>query len=234
MRRPGAPIVAASEGIDGRFVRRKTPDPEPPGSCPKSVSSSSSAIGVSSARQVCQSIDLPHVGSSLRVQVPGRTGQSRRNVLVARVATNEVAAMDARCFHANGPLELGDIEDVQGRLCVVCPVHHYRIDLRTGEWMYQGYDPIKKKGTGWKSGGQRHRVHKAWEQDGAILLELDVNAEALPSDKFAENADDFEDSEGDDVATGGPACDAAPSLADPGPQFKSFKPNATVDIDDID
>jgi nitrite reductase/ring-hydroxylating ferredoxin subunit len=40
--------------------------------------------------------------------------------------------MDAHCFHMGTPLIGGDIEDLDGHACVVCPAHRYRIDLATG------------------------------------------------------------------------------------------------------
>ncbi|XP_023067950.1 Rieske domain-containing protein isoform X2 [Piliocolobus tephrosceles] len=45
----------------------------------------------------------------------------------------EYHAMDIRCYHSGGPLHLGDIEDFDGRPCIVCPWHKYKITLATGE-----------------------------------------------------------------------------------------------------
>ncbi|XP_030783778.1 Rieske domain-containing protein isoform X1 [Rhinopithecus roxellana] len=47
----------------------------------------------------------------------------------------EYHAMDIRCYHSGGPLHLGDIEDFDGRPCIVCPWHKYKITLATGEAM---------------------------------------------------------------------------------------------------
>ncbi|KAK3095212.1 hypothetical protein FSP39_011614 [Pinctada imbricata] len=40
--------------------------------------------------------------------------------------------MDAICSHEGGPLEQGDIEDLDGRLKIICPWHCYDFDLETG------------------------------------------------------------------------------------------------------
>lgn len=32
---------------------------------------------------------------------------------------------------------IGDIEDVNGRACIVCPWHYYKIDVETGDKYYQ-------------------------------------------------------------------------------------------------
>ena len=45
--------------------------------------------------------------------------------------------MDAVCYHAGGPLTVGDIEEVGGRACVRCPWHNYFVTVDTGEKLYQ-------------------------------------------------------------------------------------------------
>ncbi|KAL5020070.1 hypothetical protein ScPMuIL_002962 [Solemya velum] len=42
-------------------------------------------------------------------------------------------AMEALCAHEGGPLDDGDIEDLDGRAVVVCPWHSFEFDLETGE-----------------------------------------------------------------------------------------------------
>eukprot|EP00112_Aurelia_sp_Birch-Aquarium-sp1_P026253 Seg92.3 transcript_id=Seg92.3/GoldUCD/mRNA.D3Y31 product="Rieske domain-containing protein" protein_id=Seg92.3/GoldUCD/D3Y31 len=46
-----------------------------------------------------------------------------------------VYAIDERCPHVGGPLHLGDIETVgeANILCVVCPWHRWKIELKTGK-----------------------------------------------------------------------------------------------------
>ncbi len=44
----------------------------------------------------------------------------------------KVFAMDAKCPHAGGRLALGDIEDMDGHVCVACPVHGFMFALDAG------------------------------------------------------------------------------------------------------
>uniref|UniRef100_A0A1I8HWD7 Rieske domain-containing protein n=1 Tax=Macrostomum lignano TaxID=282301 RepID=A0A1I8HWD7_9PLAT len=41
-------------------------------------------------------------------------------------------AMNAWCPHQGGPLFRGDIEDVNGQHCLVCPLHRYAFSLSDG------------------------------------------------------------------------------------------------------
>mmetsp|Transcript_91089 Transcript_91089/g.253620 ORF Transcript_91089/g.253620 Transcript_91089/m.253620 type:complete len:286 (+) Transcript_91089:76-933(+) len=125
--------------------------------------------------RVCPAASLPSVGSRVCVHVPGTAPGRVRQVLVVRVSDTGIAAIDAACFHANGPLGQGDIEDVAGRLCIVCPVHFYQIDLKTGEWIEEGIAPVRSQ-----------RTHRAWEEGGFVFVELDTNPPELPSDVYAE------------------------------------------------
>jgi nitrite reductase/ring-hydroxylating ferredoxin subunit len=60
-------------------------------------------------------------------------------------------------------LTVGDIEEIDGKKCVDCPWHHYKVTLEGGEKLYQStvMDPETKKlkPAGWKSVGKRQRVH---------------------------------------------------------------------------
>jgi len=42
-------------------------------------------------------------------------------------------AFDSPCYHANGPLGNGPIEDVENITCVRCPWHNFLVALDTGE-----------------------------------------------------------------------------------------------------
>eukprot|EP01100_Stratorugosa_tubuloviscum_P008747 TRINITY_DN363_c3_g1_i2.p1 TRINITY_DN363_c3_g1~~TRINITY_DN363_c3_g1_i2.p1 ORF type:complete len:359 (-),score=141.78 TRINITY_DN363_c3_g1_i2:299-1375(-) len=41
--------------------------------------------------------------------------------------------VDSACFHKGGPLLVGDIEELDERTCIKCPIHNFRIDLKSGE-----------------------------------------------------------------------------------------------------
>lgn len=135
----------------------------------------------------CLSAELPEIGSKLCVRVPMSSAPGRkRQVLVARLGEAEIVAMDNTCFHANGPLDQGDIEDIDGRICIVCPVHFYQFDLRTGEHIDEYCEvPVK-----------RQRTHRAWESKGKVFVELDDSMPEMPSDMYAD-VDEFEDSDED-------------------------------------
>ncbi|XP_064602383.1 Rieske domain-containing protein-like [Liolophura sinensis] len=46
----------------------------------------------------------------------------------------EVFALDEKCPHAGGPLHLGDIETLPDMsVCVRCPWHSWRFELKTGQ-----------------------------------------------------------------------------------------------------
>ncbi|XP_074640494.1 Rieske domain-containing protein-like isoform X2 [Tubulanus polymorphus] len=49
----------------------------------------------------------------------------------------DIYAMDSLCYHTGGPLVDGDIEDINGTTCIVCPWHKYKISLKEGEGFYQ-------------------------------------------------------------------------------------------------
>ena len=50
----------------------------------------------------------------------------------------QLYCLDSICFHAGGPLALGDIEDIHGQPCLRCPWHYYRVAIDTGEKFYHG------------------------------------------------------------------------------------------------
>jgi nitrite reductase/ring-hydroxylating ferredoxin subunit len=76
----------------------------------------------------------------------------------------QVYCIDSLCYHAGGPLAVGDIEDVGGRPCLSCPWHLYKVTLDSGEKLYGATrfdDAGKLVPDGIKSVGQRQRVHEA-------------------------------------------------------------------------
>ncbi|XP_035669714.1 Rieske domain-containing protein-like [Branchiostoma floridae] len=42
-------------------------------------------------------------------------------------------ALEASCAHAEGPLDQGDIEELNGCYTVVCPLHFYEFNISTGK-----------------------------------------------------------------------------------------------------
>ncbi|XP_053313695.1 Rieske domain-containing protein [Spea bombifrons] len=103
-------------------------------------------------------------------------------------------ALDLRCYHSGGPLDLGDIEDISGQTCIVCPWHKYKIALATGEGLYQGIDPQSpNKAKKWYSKGVKQRIHKVTVQNGGIYVTLSDTDVCYDSDFYASKKFDSKD-----------------------------------------
>ena len=103
----------------------------------------------------------------------------------------QLHCLDSVCFHAGGPLALGEIEELGGEggaACLICPWHYYRVSLRDGEKWYQAADQGKdgKYHAGqWKSVGQRQRLHEVeLRPDGGLWVRLNLAGE-VASDEYA-------------------------------------------------
>jgi nitrite reductase/ring-hydroxylating ferredoxin subunit len=91
------------------------------------------------------------------------------------VMGDDVHALDAHCYHAGGPLDTGDIEDLGERRCVTCPWHHYIIDVRTGEGVHPSGVAAS---AGCATKGVKQRVHKAnVDAAGTVWVELELEGE---------------------------------------------------------
>ena len=116
-----------------------------------------------------------------------RVGAGGRFVSVLRHA-GRLFAFDSVCYHAGGPLGLGDVEDVDGRPCVACPWHHYQVALETGDKLYQALERTpdgKMVPGGWKSVGVRQRVHDVEERQGeGVFVRLQEDG-GVTSDGYA-------------------------------------------------
>ncbi|KAA8495753.1 Rieske domain-containing protein [Porphyridium purpureum] len=125
---------------------------------------------------VHDSITLPpRRGTRLHLKVNGR------HVSVIRGRGGKLYCVDSVCYHAGGPLTAGNIEDVAGRECVVCPWHSYKLDLSTGEGLYTDLNyKIASK-------GKRQRTHDVQQRgDGRIYVRLNLTEpDSLPSDEYA-------------------------------------------------
>mmetsp|Transcript_12137 Transcript_12137/g.21750 ORF Transcript_12137/g.21750 Transcript_12137/m.21750 type:complete len:272 (-) Transcript_12137:668-1483(-) len=99
-------------------------------------------------------------------------------------------AIDSVCFHAGGPLGIGDIEEINGRKCITCPWHNYKIDLQSGDKYYQSVNFVDGKMIPgeWKSNGIQQRTHEVYEQDGGIYVTLSTfesDGRKIDSDHYA-------------------------------------------------
>ncbi|XP_051510031.1 Rieske domain-containing protein [Myxocyprinus asiaticus] len=94
-------------------------------------------------------------------------------------------AIDVRCYHSGGPLQQGDIEEFDGRPCIMCPWHKYKITLAEGEGLYQAVDPsVKPLKPTWCSKGIKQRVHTVTEMNGDVFVTLNDLPGAIDSDYY--------------------------------------------------
>ena len=58
--------------------------------------------------------------------------EAEEDIIVIRDRKDRFYAMDARCPHEGGPLDLGDIEELADRLVIICPWHLFDFDVSNG------------------------------------------------------------------------------------------------------
>ncbi|XP_074493949.1 Rieske domain-containing protein-like [Sebastes fasciatus] len=114
-----------------------------------------------------------------------KTVNGCRDILVL-YHQGQLHAMDKHCYHSGGALQYGDIEEFNGRLCIVCPWHKYKITLAEGEGLYQAVDDptVKPLRTHWRSKGVKQRIHKVTEVNGNVYVTLNDSSEAIESDVY--------------------------------------------------
>ncbi|KYO48719.1 Rieske domain-containing protein isoform A [Alligator mississippiensis] len=96
-------------------------------------------------------------------------------------------ALDSRCYHAGGPLQLADIEDINGQPCIICPWHKYKITLATGEGLYQEVDPTEPSATPkWKSKGVKQKIHRVIVDNGNVYVTPPDLSVSFDSDFYAD------------------------------------------------
>ncbi|XP_020324701.1 Rieske domain-containing protein [Oncorhynchus kisutch] len=107
-----------------------------------------------------------------------------RDVLVL-CHQGKLHAMDMRCYHTGGPLQEGDIEEIDGRMCIVCPWHKYKITLAEGEGLYQAVNPsaTPPKPT-WRSKGVKQRVHQVTEVNRDVYVTFNDSPDTIDSDFY--------------------------------------------------
>lgn len=94
---------------------------------------------------------------------------------------NIVRCFDSLCYHMGGELgAAGDVEDFQGRACIVCPSHGHRIDLENGQRLdtdLTGHLVCDGVGV--------QRIHRAVvDADGSVRIVLHDGGFPKPSDKY--------------------------------------------------
>ncbi|XP_068598259.1 Rieske domain-containing protein [Brachionichthys hirsutus] len=94
-------------------------------------------------------------------------------------------AIDCYCYHNGGLLQNGDIEEINGKLCIICPNHKYKITLAEGEGIYKATDPREAPPVArWLSKGQKQRIHAVTQINGDVYVELSDNRCTIESDYY--------------------------------------------------
>jgi nitrite reductase/ring-hydroxylating ferredoxin subunit len=103
---------------------------------------------------------------------------NKRNITIVYYK-NTVYAIDEYCYHHGGPLSLGDIEELDQHVCIVCPWHHYKISLETGEGLYLG---LKREV---KTKGVKQRIHLVRiDENENVLVKLNTDSVTIESDRY--------------------------------------------------
>lgn len=77
------------------------------------------------------------------------------------------------------------IQDFDGKLCIVCPKHKYKISLAQGESIYKATNPREKPPKPrWFSKGIKQRVHTVSETNGDIYVKLSEVTGYIESDFY--------------------------------------------------
>ncbi|CAK6958281.1 Rieske domain-containing protein isoform X2 [Scomber scombrus] len=92
-------------------------------------------------------------------------------------------ALDSYCYHAGGELQNGDIEDIDGKLCIICPNHKYKISLAEGEGIYKA-KVSRENVAKWFSRGVKQRIHMVTETNGDVYVKLSEDCSNIESDFY--------------------------------------------------
>ncbi|XP_032234018.2 Rieske domain-containing protein isoform X2 [Nematostella vectensis] len=96
-------------------------------------------------------------------------------------------ALDHYCYR--GPLSLGDIEEVEGKACIICPYHKYKIVLETGEGLYYSFNPKDfSKPPKLCSKGVKQRTHHVRVSGNDVYVALSDTSQSRDSDYYSSDA----------------------------------------------
>uniref|UniRef100_A0A673ZGS6 Rieske domain-containing protein-like n=1 Tax=Salmo trutta TaxID=8032 RepID=A0A673ZGS6_SALTR len=75
--------------------------------------------------------------------------------------------------------------EFDGRMCIVCPWHKYKITLAEGEGLYQAVNPsaTPPKPT-WRSKGVKQRVHQVTEVNRDVYVTFNDSPDTIDSDFY--------------------------------------------------
>lgn len=76
-------------------------------------------------------------------------------------------------------------QDINGKLCIICPKHKYKISLSEGEGLYKATDPrVKPPVPRWYSKGVKQRTHTVTETNGEVYVQLSQVTGWIESDYY--------------------------------------------------
>ncbi len=136
------------------------------------LSSASSADGWVKIPSSSASSDNALTTNRYHVAIDGRFVSVIRHV--DRGGRARLYCIDSICFHAGGPLALGDIEEIQDRPCLVCPWHFYSIALEDGQKYYRQatVQDGRAMAGDWQSVGVRQRTHEVDAREDGLWVRL--------------------------------------------------------------
>lgn len=77
------------------------------------------------------------------------------------------------------------LQELNSKLCIICPKHKYKIALADGEGIYKAADPTEKTPVRrWYSKGIKQRVHTVTETNGDVYVKLSERPGWLESDFY--------------------------------------------------
>lgn len=77
------------------------------------------------------------------------------------------------------------LQELNSKLCIICPKHKYKIAIADGEGIYKATDPTEKTPVRrWLSKGIKQRVHTVIETNGDVYVKLSERPGWLESDFF--------------------------------------------------
>ena len=133
---------------------------------------------------------------STHVRAAGADAKSKPRAVLLALVNGHVHCLDRRCFHAGGPLDMGDIEELDGRTCIRCPWHRYAIDIETGDHVAE-FHPIGADSAIYKRRHRCQRKHEArvdekggvWVRVGGGVAPATVQRQdKFASDRYAESS----------------------------------------------
>ena len=136
---------------------------------------------IEDANVVIGSKGIPLVKVGKKSNFSGKSKMVKTNGIEIAVFKHQSKfyALDNACYHNGGGLLNGDIEVLDGKACVVCPWHGYRITLEEGEGIH--YDAKTKM---LKSKGCKQRAHQVIvSEDDELLVEINTTG-TVDSDHY--------------------------------------------------